>query len=100
MKTESYVFKDSDTVVVCYFDAFLVSAENVRQVDFVQRKLDKNAILKDLGGPISFFEIELIWKKDVVYLSQRRLIQSANRLRNGGLKGNDKTDHSASRMDH
>ncbi|OQD70189.1 hypothetical protein PENANT_c268G05202, partial [Penicillium antarcticum] len=75
-QSDNCVFYKSNCVICVYVDDFLVAASTSHEIDQVQRALEKEFRLNDLGTPRSFLGIQLDYHADgAVSIHQQQYIQ-------------------------
>jgi hypothetical protein len=75
-QSDNCVFYKSNCVICVYVDDFLVAAATSHEIDQVQRALEKEFRLNDLGTPRSFLGIQLDYHADgAVSIHQHQYIQ-------------------------
>lgn len=66
------IFAGKGVITICYIDDLLVFAKEEGKIEELKKKLNRQLAMRDLGRPGSFLDIDLVWTKEAVYLSQKR----------------------------
>jgi Reverse transcriptase (RNA-dependent DNA polymerase). len=88
-QSDNCVFYKSNCVICVYVDDFLVAAATSHEIDQVQRALEKEFRLNDLGTPRSFLGIQLDYHADGAVSIHQQPVHPKGSLRlwHGNLPG-------------
>lgn len=70
------VFQNATTILICYVDDLLMFSENMADIERLKQRLAKKFVLKDLGQPKQFLNMDLEWTPGAVSIRQKNLIEN------------------------